>query len=185
MKLEKIKKTFGDYKLELSWGQVQAIGQALEANHESPLSDELSAEWQWYMQHVPGPGEDEDAYEAKHKAAEGEAPGENGAVEGEDVPIPMPPGSEAGTPPEGAEEPSTTPPEEEPGANAAPVEGAEGGADEENVEDQIDALEEPAKPSSEGAVGGDEMLSPEEIAGEHGTKPEMGADHRLPKPPRE
>ena len=99
MKLEKIKKTYNDYKLELSWGQVEAIAAALSQNHSDPLADELFAEWQWYMERVPGPGEDEEEIEAEQKAAAGG--GMEGEVEGEDLPIPMPPGSEAGTPPAG------------------------------------------------------------------------------------
>lgn len=106
MKLEKIKKTYNDYKLELSWGQVEAIAAALSQNHSDPLADELYAEWQWYMERVPGPGEDEEEIEAEQKAAEGGMEGEEG-----DVPIPMPPGSEAGTPPGGGKKP-TFPPEE-------------------------------------------------------------------------
>lgn len=105
MKLEKIKKTYNDYKLELSWGQIEAIANALSQNHSDPLADELFAEWQWYMERVPGPGEDEEELEAEAKAAE------EGAVEGEDIPVAMPPGRSAGTPPEGGEE--IGPPSEE------------------------------------------------------------------------
>lgn len=155
MKLEKIKKTYNDYKLELSWGQVEAIAAALEQNHADPLADELYAEWKWYMERVPGPGEDEEAYEAQQKAAEGG--GQPGEVEGEDLPIPMPPGSPAGTPPEGSEEEPSFPPEE---GEEAPE--AEGGPD-------MGLPEEPM---------GEEGL---EAAG----PPPEEADRRLPKPPRE
>lgn len=118
MKLEKIKKTYNDYKLELSWGQIEAIAQALSQNHSDPVSDELHAEWQWYMERVPGPGEDEEEIEAQQKAAaEGGAPG---AVEGEDLPIPMPPGQSAGTPPGGEEEVAPPSDEEMAGAEAGP-----------------------------------------------------------------
>lgn len=114
MKLEKIKKTYNDYKLELSWGQVEAIAAALGQNHSDPLADELYAEWQWYMERVPGPGEDEEEIEAQQKAAAGG--GQPGEVEGEDLPIPMPPGQKAGTPPEGGEE--VGPPSDEEMASA-------------------------------------------------------------------
>jgi len=157
MKLEKIKKSFNDYKLELSWGQVEAIAAALEQNHADPLADELYAEWQWYMERVPGPGEDEEAYEAQQKTAEGAggAPGEAGG-EGEDLPIPMPPGSEAGTPPEGSEEEPSFPPEE--GMESGP----EGGAD-------VGLPEEP--------TGLERMMGAE--------GPPEETDRRLPEPPRE
>lgn len=118
MKLEKIKKTYNDYKLELSWGQIEAIAQALSQNHSDPVADELHAEWQWYMERVPGPGEDEEEIEAQQKAAaEG---GQPGAIEGEDLPIPMPPGSNAGTPPGSEEEVAPPSDEEMAGASAGP-----------------------------------------------------------------
>lgn len=146
MKLEKIKKTYNDYKLELSWGQVEAIAAALGNNHSDPLADELYAEWQWYMERVPGPGEDEEEIDAQQKAAA--AGGQPGAVEGEDLPIPMPPGSEAGTAPEGGGKQPTIPPEDEPteaaiklgadpnGGHGLPEEGMDGG--EGGVEDELE-----------------------------------------------
>lgn len=145
MKLEKIKKTYNDYKLELSWGQIEAIAQALSQNHSDPLADELYAEWQWYMERVPGPGEDEEEIEAQQKAAaEG---GQPGAVEGEDLPIPMPPGKEAGTPPGGGEE--VAPPSEEEMAGGGEPGGGEVGLPEPEGEPQ-------AEPG-----GGEEMPVPE------------------------
>ncbi len=169
MKLEKIKKTYNDYKLELSWGQVEAIGAALEQNHSDPLADELFAEWQWYMERVPGPGEDEDAYEAQQKAAEG---GGHPGVEGEeDVPIPMPPGSAAGTPPPGGDE-APFPPEE--GAEGAPPEGGAEGGPEAGADVGL------PEPEPEGGAGaeGNALLAA-------ATKGKEEPLRRLPKPPRE
>ena len=168
MKLEKIKKSFNDYKLELSWGQVEAIAAALSQNHSDPLADELYAEWQWYTERVPGPGEDEEEIEAQQQAAEGGIPGE-GEGDG-DLPIPMPPGSSAGTPPEGGEEP-TFPPEE----------GAEGGEGQPTEA----AMKLGAKPP-----GGDDIGLPEPgmEGGEEApplAPPSGETDRRLPKPPRE
>jgi len=159
MKLEKIKKTYNDYKLELSWGQVEAIAAALGQNHSDPLADELYAEWQWYMERVPGPGEDEEQIEDQQKVAgEGGAPG---AVEGEDLPIPMPPGSEAGTAPEGEGGAATPPSDEEMGggqnALTAAVERA----------DQAKAGVGLPEPEAEGGF----ESGPEEVS--------------LPEPPRE
>lgn len=144
MKLEKIKKTYNDYKLELSWGQVEAIAAALAQNHSDPLADELYAEWQWYMERVPGPGEDEEEIEAQQKAAEMGGP--EGAVEGEDLPIPMPPGSTAGTPPEGEGEESAVPSEEEMAGAGEP--GADVGLPEPDMEEggEVGGEAEPEMP---------------------------------------
>lgn len=171
MKIEKIKKTYNDYKLELSWGQVEAIAAALEQNHADPLADELFAEWQWYMERVPGPGEDEDAWEAQQKAADGSAEGAMGGAGGEDdVPIPMPPGSPAGTPQAGSEAEPTFPPEEgegAPGHDGGPAVGPEGGPE-------------------GGAELGLPEPEPEGAMPEEPTAPPPGeTDRRLPKPPRE
>lgn len=134
MKIQKIKDTFNDYRLEMSWGQLNAIYQALEQDHADPLADELFAELGWYLQNVPGPGEDEDEYkEAKdaEKAAldgggdasgsdpehlgtevqgppEGEEPGAAGGPEGAQSPVP------AGGPEEDADELLERPPTREP-----------------------------------------------------------------------
>ncbi len=186
MKLEKIKKTYNDYKLELSWGQVEAIAAALEANHANAVGDELYAEWKWYMERVPGPGEDEDAWEAQQKALEGggEAGGEGGAGGEGDMPVPMPPGGQGGTAPAGGEEEATFMPDEEGGAAAPEGEpGAEG---------EVPGMEEPiglqrlkgeAPPAN---VGGGEMGLPEpEMEEQPPEAPVPEADRRLPKPPRE
>jgi hypothetical protein len=166
MKLEKVKKTYNDYSLELSWGQLEAIAAVLEANHSDPLADELYAEWKWYMEHVPGPGEDEAKWDAQQKASaeasvQGGAEGEAGE---EDMPIPMPPGSEAGTPPEGGAE-----------APYPPEEGAAGGIQQPTPA----AIKLGAKPRPEPGL-------PEPGAeGEPGAMPPEETDERLPEPPRE
>lgn len=174
MKLEKIKKTYNDYKLEVSWGQVEAIAAALEQNHADPLADELFAEWQWYMERVPGPGEDEEAFEQQQKAAEGGGmPGAEGAVEGEDIPVAMPPGSQAGTPAAGSEaQPSRIPHEEEGGEG-----GPEGGGADVGL---------PEPEGEMGGAGGPEGGMPGKALGGGPERPEPeSADLRLPKPPRE
>jgi len=170
MKLEKIKKTFNDYKLELSWGQVEAIAAALQANHSDPLADELNAEWQWYMQRVPGPGEDEEEIEAQQKAAEGGGmAGEGGEGGEDDLPIPMPPGTEAGTPPTGGKQP-TYPPDED--ASAGPTPAAV----------KLGAPPKGAPPKGE--VGLPEMGDADmEITAD--PEGRGGTDRRLPEPPLE
>lgn len=88
MKLKKVAKSYNDYNLELSWGQLQAVKTALEAGPVDPVVDELLAEWNWYMDNVPGPGEDEDEFKAREEGPDGET---GGGEDDGDVPIPMPP----------------------------------------------------------------------------------------------
>lgn len=89
MQLTKVKKSFSDYDVTLSWGQLEAIRAALEANHADPVSDEMLAELDWYMDRVPGPGEEEE--EVKQREEGGmPAEGEEQAGDG-DYPIEMPP----------------------------------------------------------------------------------------------
>ena len=57
MKISKIEGTYADYKLEMSFGQLQAIRDALAADHASPVSDELYGEICWYLDNIPGVGE--------------------------------------------------------------------------------------------------------------------------------
>lgn len=116
MVIKKKKQTFNDYDVQLSWGQLNAIFKALEQDHADPLADELFAELGWYLENVPGPGEDEDEYkeakEAERQAVEG---GDEGAGGGQ--PNPDLVGQEVGPSgePEGAGGP--VPPQEEPGTD--------------------------------------------------------------------
>lgn len=115
MRIQKIKDTFNDYRVELSWGQLNAVHQALEKDHADPLSDELYAELGWYLQNVPGPGEDEEEYknakEAEKQSMQGGEEGSEGGnpdLLGQEVgPDGEPPGGELeGTePPVGPREP--------------------------------------------------------------------------------
>lgn len=114
MRIQKIKETFNDYRVEVSWGQLNAIFQALEGSHADPLADELYAELGWYLQNVPGPGEDEEEYkqakEAEKAAVEGGGEamgGENPDLLGQEVQAPE---DETPGEPEGAQSP--VPPEE-------------------------------------------------------------------------
>lgn len=80
MRIQKIKDTFNDYRVELSWGQLNAVFKALEQDHADPLADELFAELGWYLENVPGPGEDEDEYkEAKEAEKQQIEAGDEGA----------------------------------------------------------------------------------------------------------
>ena len=156
MKLDKIKNTFNDYKLEVSWGQLEAMRGALEASHADPMTDELLAELDWYMQRVPGPGEEEGDQKAR----------EEGAAAGkEDFPIPMPPGEETVAAEPGAEvgAEGAGEPDLPPGAEEVSPEEAMGGAPAEGGEEGGPALPE----------------EPEEGA------PEVEMERRVPKPPKE
>lgn len=140
MKIKKIKGTYNDYQVELSFGQIMAIRNALGQDHADPVSDELFAELGWYLDNIPGPGEDEEDLKKAEEAGESgmaspEAaeqplnptaddllpmPGEG---EGEGAPGPL--GPEGG---EGAPEGPEEPPE---GAENEPPTGAEGGEESE------------------------------------------------------
>lgn len=133
MKVSKIKKTYNDYDVELSWGQLQAIKSALERDHADPVSDELYAELSWYLDHVPHPGEEEEDLKARDEmngagvtpeSGEGEEGG--GGDEG-DYPLPMPPGHDeiGAAPGEGGEEGGEFPRGEGEGEEEGELVGAE------------------------------------------------------------
>jgi hypothetical protein len=96
-------------------GQIEAIRAALEKDHADPISDELLAIFTYYVEKVPGPGEEEEDL----KAREGH-PGMAADEEG-DFPIPMPPqdGTDGGAPM--GEEPPTPPSTPMPGGDASPT----------------------------------------------------------------
>ena len=168
MRLDKIKNTFNDYKMELSFGQLEVIAAALEQDHSDPVSDELHAELQWYMQRVPGPGEEEEDIKAREEAAAG-AP--TGDVEGEDVPVPVPPT-------EGSADQGEAPPrpeEIEAGGEGMPGEEAPPTGEE----------TEPGEPDAAAVknalAGGGPVPEP----GYTDQEPKNGEEERLPAPPNE
>lgn len=127
MKISKAKETFNDYKVELSWGQLNAIHRALEQDHADPLADELFAELGWYLENVPGPGEDEEEYkEAKEAERQAVDAGAATGMEGEGARDPEllgqevegEPGPEQGGELEGAEPPAEGQPPFEGGPEA-------------------------------------------------------------------
>ncbi len=81
MIIKKKAETYNTYTVELSWGQLQAFAQALEADHTDPVRDETLAELRYYMDRIPGPGEDEK---------------DENVENGDDSALPMPPGSDMG-----------------------------------------------------------------------------------------
>lgn len=101
MKIDKIKGTYNDYKVEVSFGQLQAIKSALERDHADPVSDELYAELCWYLDNIPGPGEEKDDLKARDEMGVDDITKDgNDDAENDDYPLPMPPGhADGGTDP--------------------------------------------------------------------------------------
>jgi len=107
MRLKKIPDTYNDYRLEVSWGQIEALKNALSDATPDPVTDELAAELDWYMMNVPGPGQDEEEFKAETEGESSDLP--DAPEEDNDSPIPMPPGEKpvdsiAGEGPPGGEE---------------------------------------------------------------------------------
>lgn len=73
--IKKKSDTYNVYNVELSFGQLETIIQALEQNHSDAISDELLAELQWYVDKLPGPGEEEtEETEGEETAKPGDLP---------------------------------------------------------------------------------------------------------------
>lgn len=68
MRIKKLDDTFNEYKVEISFGQLVAIRDALEKDHAEPISDELYAEISYYLQNIPGPGESTEEFKAEKDA---------------------------------------------------------------------------------------------------------------------
>lgn len=169
MKIKKLKDTYNDYQCEMSFGQLTAIKNALARDHSDPLSDELYAELEWYLQNVPGPGESEEDIKAAEEA------GKSGLGQ-------APPGDQQ-APPNAADELLPSPEGEEgPGAPGDELGGEPGG---EPGGDLGGPGGEPGgdlgAPGGEpgGAPGEEPPPAPEDEEG----APE--ADRRLPRPPAE
>jgi len=112
MKIKKVKfdgmDSFNDYQVELSYGQLVAMRNALEKDHSDPLSDELYAELNYYLQNIPGPGENSDQFKAQRDSAtktQDEAGMEVGAEEAPATDTELEAGKLPPPPNEGEEEP--------------------------------------------------------------------------------
>lgn len=174
MVIKKKAGTYDVYTLEVSFGELEAFRTGLEADHADPVRDEKLAEIGWYMDRLPRPGEDEKEMKA---ATEGGVPG----GEDDDVPVPMPPGTQAGTPPDGGEQPTFPPGESE------EVHTEEAGLPEPGADGGADALGGLDDPNAEG--GAPKHEAPRNGArspgGPGGVPHEADMDKRLPAPPRE
>jgi len=150
MLVKKKTDTYNTYTLEISYGQLEAFRAALEADHTDSTRDETLAELAWYMDHVPGPGEEEEDTEAKEK---GDLIGDE-----DESPLPMPPSGESGLEGESEELPAYRPAKQP--ERGLPEPGMDG-EDEEGL---------PEAPPAEGA-GEAEPAPPEEEAEERLPKP--------------
>ncbi len=70
MELKKVKDTYNTYSVKLSFGQLVAIRDALKKDHSDPLSDEVLAEIEYYLNNLPGPGEDPEDYKEEKRSGE-------------------------------------------------------------------------------------------------------------------
>lgn len=91
IQLSKVKGTYNTYKMEISYGQLEAVRSALEKDHADPVSDELLQIMSYYMDKLPGPGEEEEDIKARDEAAKN---GTAGLEDDDDAPLPAPPGME-------------------------------------------------------------------------------------------
>ena len=161
MKIKKVEKQFNTYAVELSYGQLVAIRNALEQDHSNPLADEGYAEINWYLQNVPGPGEDQSTFDAERDAAKKTK-------------------EEAGEETDGEHAPATDT-ELEAGLPAPPSD------DEEDLGAPLGSTEDEPGDEGEGAIDAGPKLSPEEREvidrGMPTGKPTGGG--RLPAPPAE
>lgn len=58
MEITKAPSKFNTYRMELSFGELVALENAMADNHAGPVADELWAGMRWYLDKLPKPGED-------------------------------------------------------------------------------------------------------------------------------
>lgn len=69
MQIKKRDGTFNMYSLELSFGELVATMSALDdVTSGGPVVDEMVAGLKWYLDNLPGPGEDKEDFKAKKEA---------------------------------------------------------------------------------------------------------------------
>jgi hypothetical protein len=95
IQLKKKSGTYNTYTIQLSYGQIEALRQALESDHANPIGDELKALFDYYINSIPGPGEEEEDVKARDEQA-AIASGQAQDAGDDDSPIPMPPGDDNG-----------------------------------------------------------------------------------------
>jgi hypothetical protein len=157
IQLKKKSGTYNTYTIQLSYGQIEALRQALEADHANPIGDELKALFDYYINSIPGPGEEEEDLKAREEQA-AIASGQAQAAGDDDSPIPMPPGDD----------------------NGGDITVAGQGLD-----DGDGGMHVPAQPGEEGMEGGDDLPEPPSHMPDFGAGGDPTADAHLPAPPRE
>jgi hypothetical protein len=158
IQLKKKSGTYNTYTIQLSYGQIEALRQALEADHANPIGDELKALFDYYINSIPGPGEEEEDVKARDEQA-AIANGQATSAAEDDNPIPMPPSGE-----------------EDGGEITVAGEGPEGMGGMDGGMGGDDGVHIPA--------GEDELPEPPGAMPDF-TEQSSSADERLPMPPRE
>lgn len=143
MKIQKDEKSYQDYKLTISYGQLIAIRDALTAAHAEPMADEILQEISFYLENVPGPGESKEEFEAREATGKEIEDGANAPAS--DLPPEGAPGEPGGVPSAEGEEDFDGAPVPDDGA--PPADGEDGG-------------EEGSPPPPPPADEGDEPRSP-------------------------
>lgn len=161
MRIKKLPDSFNEYRVEMSWGQMETIKNALATDHSDPIADELYAELTWFFQNLPGPGESEDDLKAAEEA------GKTGLDQA---------GPQDQQPLSKADELLPAPGDEE-GAGEMPIGDQEG-----PLPGEEDALGEPGEAGAPEA-GEEPPPAPEEENEPVGAR--RGADDRIPAPPED
>ena len=81
MKIDKVKGTYSEYKLTLSFGQLKELHSALADDHVGPIKDEMFKALDYYLAKLPLPGEDEEKAKEADKASKEEEKSEGEQVD--------------------------------------------------------------------------------------------------------
>lgn len=79
MELKKANDTYDVYTAKLSYLELGVLADALRAGGEGPVADELRRSFEWHIDRLPGPGQDEKDKDAEKEGAEGKDLGADAA----------------------------------------------------------------------------------------------------------
>ena len=88
MEIKKKGASFNTYTVTLSFGEMQAIYSSLAKSHADPIADEMFMGLKYYMERLPGPGEEEEKGE---EGEEGGNPATMSNIDGIDLDSVLPP----------------------------------------------------------------------------------------------